>query len=59
VKRYDYIEAPAMLRRLLAAVDVGALTVGTLNAVALVHPMEGAPGALEAIHLDRPHRLES
>lgn len=36
-----------MLRRLLAAVDAGQLTVGTLNGIALVRRMEGAAVAFE------------
>jgi hypothetical protein len=47
VKRADYAEAAAMLRRLLAAVDAGQLTVGTLNGIALVRRMEGAAVAFE------------
>lgn len=37
-----------MLRRLLAAVDAGRLTVGTLNGIALVRRIEGAAVAFEA-----------
>jgi hypothetical protein len=47
VKRADYAQAAAMLRRLLAAVDEGTLTVGTLNGIALVRRMEGAAVAFE------------
>ena len=47
MKRADYAEAAAMLRRLLDAVDTGTLTVGTLNGVALVRRMEGAAVAFE------------
>jgi hypothetical protein len=47
MKRSDYGEAAVMLRRLLAAVDAGTLTVGTLNGIALVRRMEGAAVAFE------------
>ena len=47
MKRAEYADAAAMLRRLLAAVDDGTLTVGTLNGVALVRRMEGAAVAFE------------
>jgi len=47
VKRADAADAAAMLRRLLAAVDAGELTVGTPRGVALVRHMEGAAAAFE------------
>jgi hypothetical protein len=47
MKRSDYVEAAEMLRRLLAAVDRGELTVGTLSAIALVRRIEGAAVAFE------------
>jgi hypothetical protein len=43
-----------MLRRLLAAVDAGTLTVGTLNGVALVRRMEGAAVAFEIAASEQP-----
>jgi hypothetical protein len=47
MKRTDYADAAAMLRRMLGAVDDGTLTVGTLNGIALVRRMEGAAVAFE------------
>jgi hypothetical protein len=45
----DYAEAAAMIRRILAAVDAGELTVGTAHALALLRRMEGAAVTFEAI----------
>jgi hypothetical protein len=47
MNRADCREAAVLLRRLLAAVDAGELTVGTPRAVALVRHMEGAAVAFE------------
>jgi hypothetical protein len=47
MKRADYVEAAAMLRRILAAVEAGELTVGTPQGLALMRRMEGAAAAFE------------
>jgi hypothetical protein len=49
VKRTDYAEAAAMLRRLLAAVAADELEAKSAHATALVRRIEGAAVAFEAV----------
>lgn len=49
MKRSDYAETAAILRRLLEAVDRGELTAATPQALALMRRMEGAAAAFEVL----------